>query len=477
MKRTVFTLCLLGLFVSCTHTPPPEACGPVPTERQLQWHQMEMYAFIHFSMNTFTGMEWGYGDNDPSLFNPSAMDCRQWARICKEAGMKGIVLTAKHHDGFCLWQTKYTDYSVKQSPWKDGHGDVVAELSQACKEYGLKFGVYLSPWDRNSSVYGTPEYITYYRNQLTELLTQYGDIFEIWFDGANGGDGYYGGARETRKIDNRTYYDWSTTHQLVRDLQPNACIFSDSGPDCRWVGNEQGWAGETNWCTLRMKEFWPGGGGTKILPYGMEDGENWVPAEVDVSTRPGWFYHERTDTLVKSPQRLLEIYYSSVGRNANLILNIPVDKRGLVHENEEVSLLEFGRLLREEFKNDLAQGKTVTAENVRGNDSYYAAKNVLSDDDSYWATDDGVTTSTLLIDLGAPTKINKVVLQEAIALGQRVQSFDVEGMVDGEWRCLSEGTTIGNKRILRFNEVNASQVRINFTKAKASLAIKRVAIY
>ena len=305
---------------------------------------MEFYAFVHFNMNTFTNMEWGFGNENPELFNPTDLDCRQWARVCKEAGMKGIILTAKHHDGFCLWPSEYTEHSVKNSPWKNGKGDVVRELSEACKEYGLKMGIYLSPWDRNNADYGKPEYITYFRNQLRELLTNYGDIFEVWFDGANGGTGYYGGANEERRIDRTTYYDWENTRKIVRELQPMACMFSDAGPDIRWVGNEQGWAGKTNWCTLNRDDFAPGVvSDLKFLQQGQEDGTDWVPAEVDVSIRPGWYYHPSEDHKVKSLPQLLDIYYHSVGRNASFLLNLPVDKRGLVNENDVQATGKTGR--------------------------------------------------------------------------------------------------------------------------------------
>ena len=263
---------MLLAVTSCSEVKPPEPFGPVPSERQLAWHQLEYYMFVHFTVNTFTGKEWGYGDEKESVFNPSAMDCRQWARVAKDAGMKGIIITAKHHDGFCLWPSEFTEHSVKNSVWRNGSGDVLKDLRAACDEFGLKMGVYLSPWDRNSAVYGTPEYLVYYRNQLRELLTDYGDIFEVWFDGANGGDGYYGGARETRRIDNKTYYDWPNTHKIVRELQPGAVMFSDAGPDVRWVGNESGMGSLTNWCLLKREELWPGGNFARILGEGQEDG-------------------------------------------------------------------------------------------------------------------------------------------------------------------------------------------------------------
>jgi len=300
MFRQISFLWTLFFAISCSNVQSPEPVLPIPSERQLAWHDMEFYAFVHFNMNTFSNMEWGFGDEDPKLFNPTDLDCRQWAKVCKDAGMKGIILTAKHHDGFCLWPSKYTEHSVKNSAWKNGEGDVVGELAAACKEYGLKLGIYLSPWDRNHPDYGKPEYITYFRNQLRELLTNYGDIFEVWFDGANGGTGYYGGAREERRIDRTTYYDWENTRKIVRELQPNACMFSDAGPDIRWCGNEQGWVRETNWCTLNRDDFAPGVvADLEDLRSGQENGTHWVPAEVDVSIRPGWYYHPSEDHKVK----------------------------------------------------------------------------------------------------------------------------------------------------------------------------------
>jgi alpha-L-fucosidase len=279
----VIILCIGSIGCSYAQVKAPVPYGPVPTENQLRWQEMEYYAFLHFSMNTFTDQEWGYGDEDLKLFNPVDLDCRQWARVCKEVGMKGIILTVKHHCGFCLWPSKYTEFSVKNTPWKDGKGDVVRELADACKEYGLKLGVYLSPWDRNYADYGKPEYITYFRNQLTELLTNYGPIFEVWFDGANGGSGYYGGARETRRIDRRTYYNWQNTYKLIRELQPDIVIWNDGGDrgDLRWVGTEAGYIGETNWSLLNAT----GDVSTQMLRFGLENGDTWVPGEVNTSIR------------------------------------------------------------------------------------------------------------------------------------------------------------------------------------------------
>ncbi len=476
MKKAFVIFIPLLFLIACSGVKPPEPFGPIPSERQLAWHEMEYYMFVHFTVNTFTDKEWGYGDENESVFNPAELDCRQWAKVAKDAGMKGIIITAKHHDGFCLWPSKYTEHSVKNSVWKNGKGDVLRELKQACEEYGLKFGVYLSPWDRNSSVYGAPEYLTYYRNQLKELLTNYGDVFEVWFDGANGGDGYYGGARETRRIDNKTYYDWPNTHKIVRELQPLAVMFSDAGPDIRWVGNESGMGSLTNWCLLKKDEMYPGGNFAKILGEGHEDGNYWVPAEVDVSIRRGWFYHQSQDSMVRSPENLMELYYSSVGRNSNLLLNVPPDRRGLLNENDVKSLLAFRELREKEFKTDLARGKKVSATNTRG--ETFKASNVNDGDpETYWATNDYQTAADLIIDLGSETEVNRIILQEFIKLGQRVQEFKVAAYINSEWKALIDGTTIGHKVIRKFQVVKTKKVKVTIIKSKACPVISNIELY
>lgn len=480
MKKTIISLgiILAALLPWKLFGQQPAAFGPLPNEYQLRWQKMEYYAFIHFSMNTFTDIEWGYGDRDPKLFKPSELDCRQWARICKEAGMKGIILTAKHHDGFCLWPSKYTEYSVKQSPWKGGKGDLVADLAAACKEYGLKLGIYLSPWDRNHADYGKPEYIAYFRNQLTELLGNYGEIFEVWFDGANGGSGYYGGARETRNVDRKTYYDWENTIKLVRRLQPSAMIFSDGGPDVRWCGDEEGWVGETNWSLLRRGEVWPGYPRYEELRYGHEDGTHWVPAEVNVSTRPGWFYHRSEDHQVKTVPELLDIYYQSIGRNGTMLINFPVDTRGLIHERDAENILALRKAIDADLAVDLAKGMSAKASSTRGGlVPYSAAKVVDGDDETYWTTDDGVTRADLEISFGQVKRFNRLLLQEYIKLGQRVSSFSVEAELAGNWKEISRGTTIGYKRILRFPSVDATAIRLRINEAKAIPLISNLSVY
>lgn len=479
-KSLYFPILVLTLAIlSCSSPDKPETIGPVPSHRQLAWHELEYYAFVHFNMNTFSNMEWGFGDESPELFNPTELDCRQWARICSEAGMKGIILTAKHHDGFCLWPSAYTEHSVKNSPWKNGKGDVVRELSDACKEYGLKFGVYLSPWDRNHADYGNPEYITYYRNQLRELLTNYGDVFEVWFDGANGGDGWYGGANETRKIDNRTYYDWENTRAIVRELQPMACMFSDAGPDIRWCGNEEGWARQTNWSLLNKDSVAPGAvPNIEWLRAGQENGSHWIPSEVDVSIRPGWYYHPSEDHKVKTLPQLLDIYYHSVGRNASLLINFPVDTRGLIHENDAQRILELAQAIKADLAKNLALGQTVTSTNTRRDSKNYNAENVVDGNiETSWAADDGVISASLIIDFGGATEFNRFLVQEDIRLGQRVKKFTVEALVGNEWVQIADETTIGRKRILRFPNVTANQLRFSVVDSKACPVISEIGVY
>ena len=480
MKLRFAWFFMISLLLSaCDNTQPPAAHGPLPSERQLAWHDLEYYAFVHFNMNTFTNMEWGMGDEKPEWFNPTELDTRQWARVAKEAGMKGIIITAKHHDGFCLWPSAYTEHSVKNSPWRDGKGDVLRELADACKEYGLKFGVYLSPWDRNHADYGKPEYLDYFRNQLRELLTNYGEVFEVWFDGANGGTGYYGGANENRKIDNRTYYEWDTVFEIVRELQPMACIFSDGGPDVRWVGNEEGWARPTNWSLLKRDDFAPGiAENLEHLRAGQEDGTHWLPAEVDVSIRPGWYYHPYEDHKVKTLPQLLDIYYHSVGRNASLLLNFPVDTRGLIHENDVEAVMKLAEALKSDFAHDLAVGQKITATNVRGNSSRFSEKRIIDGKkDTYWATDDDVTEASLTIEFSQPTTFNRLLLQEYIPLGQRVKKFKVECIQGGAWQTLAEETTIGYKRILRLPTVTTSRLRVTIEDSKACPVISNLQVF
>ena len=429
---------------------------PVPTKDQIKLQDMEMYAFLHYSLNTYTDQEWGYGNEDVKLFNPSNLDVRQWVRTCKAAGMKGVIFTAKHHCGFCMWPSEYTDYSVKSSPWKGGKGDVVRELADACKEYGLKFAVYLSPWDRNHPEYGKPEYVTYFRNQLRELLTNYGDVFEVWFDGANGGNGWYGGANETRRIDRLTYYDWGTTYDMIRELQPHCVIWNDGADrrgDLRWVGTEAGNIGHRNWSMMSSTKDPEWGD----LHYGMEDGDVWCPGETNTSIRPGWFYHTTEDGSVKSLSKLMDTYYKSVGRNSTLLLNFPIMPNGLISPIDSIRGTVFADMLHKVFDNDLAKGIKPKKEG----------------------------DSIFMLNFKQPTTFNRFMACEDISRGQRVKEFRLEAFVDGTWIPLKDELadwgdgleTIGRKRIICFPEVTATRLRMIITKTKARPIISKMGVF
>jgi len=473
----LFTLTLALAAGGLWAAEPPQPFGPVPTARQLAWHEMEFYGFVHFTVNTFTDKEWGYGDEPESVFNPTDFSAEQIVQAAKSAGMKGLIVTAKHHDGFCLWPSKFTEHSVKNSPWKNGHGDFVREMSDACRRAGLKFGVYLSPWDRNRADYGTPEYLTYYRNQLRELLSNYGPIFEVWFDGANGGDGYYGGAREKRTIDRQNYYDWPNTRAIVRELQPGALMFSDAGPDVHWVGNENGIAGETCWATLNPAGRFPGSDKAG-LNTGERPGTDWIPAECDVSIRPGWFYHASQDAKVKTAEQLLALYFKSVGRGASLLLNLPPDRRGRIADADVQSLKELRQRLDAIFAKDLAVGAKVTASNVRGNDQAFAAQNVLSGKGKkYWSTDDAVTTPELVLDLSRPKTFNVVSLREYLPLGQRIEAFALDQWQTGQWVQFAAGTSIGSHRLWRGENITTEKVRLRITQAPVCPALAEIGLF
>lgn len=466
MRFSVLLALLLSLSrLTTAQTPAPY--GALPSARQLAWHKMKYYAFVHFNMNTFTNEEWGHGTEKPDDFNPTQLDCRQWAKTAKAAGMEGIVITAKHHDGFCLWPSKYTEHSVKNSKWRDGKGDVLKDLSAACKEYGLKFGVYLSPWDRNHPKYGTPEYNDVFKNTLKEVLTQYGDVFEVWFDGANG-EGPNG---------KKQGYDWPGFIATVRQYQPNAVIFSDAGPDIRWVGNEDGYGGETNWCTIDRDKVYPGYPKYWELTEGEQGAKDWVPTEVNCSIRPGWYYHASEDNKVKSLEHLVDIYYSSIGRNGNWLLNLPVDRRGLVHENDAKRLLEL-KAYTDKATVNLAGGKSVSTSSSFAAKPTFAASNLLDGKrDTYWAAANGAKQATIDIDLGKPTTLNRLLIEEYIELGQRVKKFSVAAFQNGSYQTISTGTTIGNRRILRFPTTTTSKLRVSIEESLASPIIRNIEVY
>lgn len=410
---------------------------PVPTARQLAWHKMEYYAFVHFGPNTFSGNEWGSGKEDPKTFNPSRLDCRQWVKSFKAAGMSGVIITAKHHDGFCLWPSKYSTHTVASSLWKGGKGDVLRELSDACREEGLKMGVYLSPWDRNHPNYGTGKYNETFQNMLREVLTQYGPIFEVWFDGANG-EGPNG---------KKQVYDWPAFHQVVRKYQPDACMFSDAGPDIRWVGNESGHSAPTCWSMITGDRYVPGTPLYAELTEGSKDGKDWIPAECDASIRPGWFWRESENDKVKTPSQLMDLYYRSVGQNANFLLNVPADTRGLIHESDVAALMGFKALRDKAFKRDLIPL------GVRAKDG------------------------SLRFEWNRAVPLGCLVLQEGIAWGQRVEEFEIWAKIKGTWQKLFSGTTIGRKRIVRFDEVLCETVELRVTKTRGPVILESIQAY
>ncbi|MGK6320470.1 alpha-L-fucosidase [Sphingomonas sp. DT-204] len=450
----------------------PEPYGAVPTPRQWRWHGREQYAFVHFSINTFTDKEWGYGDESPTLFDPTDFDADQIAAAAKAAELRGLILTAKHHDGFCLWPTTLTEHCIRNSPYRGGKGDIVREMADACRRAGLPFGLYLSPWDRNHAEYGRPAYVEYYRAQLTELCTHYGELFEVWFDGANGGDGYYGGARETRKIDAPRYYDWPSIIALVHRLQPNACTFDPLGADIRWVGNEDGVAGDPCWPTMPNAPYDQKNGNA-----GVRGGAIWWPAETDVSIRPGWFYHADEDSKVKSPERLIRLYDESVGRGTNLNLNIPPDRRGRIPDQDVKILKSFGDAIRATFARDLAKGAIPHASHSRGPD-FEPARVLDGDRETYWSTPDGVTTSELMLDLRPGTEFDVVRLREYLPLGVRVTRFAIDAEINGAWRTLAEHECISAQRIVRLPApIAPRRVRLRIIEAPTCPAISEFALF
>ncbi|MDR8392125.1 alpha-L-fucosidase [Aliifodinibius sp. S!AR15-10] len=431
-----------------------------PTPEQVEYQRQEKIAFVHFGVNTYTNREWGTGDESPSIFNPKKFDADQWARVLSENGFQTLVLTAKHHDGFALWPSDYTEHDVGSSPWKNGNGDIVKEVAEACEKYGIKFGVYLSPWDMHESSYGTPEYNDFYLNQLEELLTNYGPIAEIWFDGAKGE-----GAKDME-------YDFDAWWNMVRKLQPNAVIFSDEGPDVRWIGNEHGYAGETNWSTINRDSVSIGKPGQgQYLNRGEPQGPDWVPGECNTSIRPGWFYHQEEDDQVKPISDLMEIYYKSIGRNCTMMINIPPTPGGRFHANDVERLNEFTERVEAIFDDNLAAGRSVT-----GSGSDHSA---LTDGewDTFWVADRGARSSTLTLTLAQPTRFNHIVLQEYIPLGQRIAEFKVLAKEENQWTQITEGTTIGHKRILKVEPVMTDQVRIVIEKSYGQAALNEIGIY
>ena len=462
-------LILAASVLTACGTEAPEPYGALPTPAQVEWQKMEFNMFVHFGPNTFTNVEWGDGTESVDVFAPTALDCRQWAAIAKEAGMKGIIITGKHHDGFCIWPNPESTHTVAQSKWRDGKGDILKELSEACREYGLKFGVYISPWDQNDPHYGTPEYNEVFRRTIEHAHTNYGEVFEQWFDGACG-EGPNG---------KQQVYDWDLFNGEVYRHHPNAMIFTDVGPGCRWIGNESGIAGETCWSTLNVKGFGPGRQAPPktSLNEGDMNGEAWVTGEADVSIRPGWFWRESENDDVKSIDHLLYIWYNSVGHNSLLLLNVPPDTRGLINESDQARLKEFRQALDDIFSTDYAEGAVIEASHVRGRG--FEAENLLDNDyDSYWTAADDVRQATITLAFDEPRTFNRVQLQEYIPLGQRVCAFNIEALgEDGQWTRIGESTTIGYKKIVLTDMVTTTGLRINITDALAVPVLNGLSLY
>ncbi|WP_028551519.1 alpha-L-fucosidase [Paenibacillus sp. UNC451MF] len=461
-----------------------EAAKVTPSARQLAWQQLEFYAFIHFGMNTFTGKQWGLGDEDPQWFHPSEFDAFQWVEVCQSAGMKGIILTCKHHDGFCLWPSEYTNHSVVSSPWSHGRGDMVREVAEACRAHGLKFGVYLSPWDRHEPSYGdSPAYNTYFMNQLRELLTNYGEIFCVWFDGACG-EGKNGKVQ---------LYDWDAYYSLIRELQPNAVI-SVCGPDVRWCGNEAGHTRISEWSVVpatmkdnekikeksqkvddadfakRINSREEDIGSRDVLA--QVDDVIWYPAEVNTSIRPNWFYDSVEDDKVRTVEQLVELYEKTVGGNAAFLLNLPPDKRGRIHEKDVKNMLELGRRLRSTYSNNLAAHAAATA--LPSDDAAYVLD---GRSDTYWSPSEGLAPFDIEFDLGSETVFDRIVLKEFIPLGQRIERFQLEYKEGEVWKLLYTGTVVGYKKICRLNAVTARQIRLRITESRLNPMISSFEVF
>lgn len=448
----------------------PLPCGPVPTEAQLRWQQMERNLFIHFGPNTFTGQEWGSGKEPEDVFCPTDLDCRQWARTARDAGFSGIILTAKHHDGFCLWPNPESAHTVAQSVWMDGKGDVLRDLSEACREYGLKLGLYISPWDRHDPSYGTPAYNDVFVRTLESALGGYGDIFEQWFDGANG-EGPSG---------KRQQYDWPRFNRTVRSLQKDAVIFSDVGPGCRWCGNERGTAGRTCWSTLSPDGFAPGAAAPSqdTLQCGNVYGSSWIPAEVDVSIRPGWFWRESENDRLKSVNDLLKIFYESAGRNALLLLNVPPDIRGRIHEADSARLMAFNHALQEIFAEDLAAGARVKASSSWTGRQYRPGNLLDPSYDTFWVASGEDPAPSLTLSFAGKRSFNRVSLQEYIPLGQRIEAFAIDARsADGSWQEIARETTVGYRRIVLVPETTSDAIRIRFLRSRAAPALSRLQVF
>jgi alpha-L-fucosidase len=479
MKKALLFI-LLTQFTLIYAQNAPQPYGALPDQRQVAWHDIEVYGLVHFTPTTFENKEWGYGDADPKLFNPSSFDAEQIVKAAKDGGLKGIILVAKHHDGFALWPTKTTTYNISQSPFREGKGDLVKEMELAARKYGLKFGVYCSPWDRNNAKYGTSDYLQIYQAQLKELYSNYGELFMSWHDGANGGDGYYGGAREKRSIDNTTYYDWNNTWQITRKMQPSANIFSDVGLDVRWVGNEYGHAADTSWATFTpmpakgQNVAVPGQSNYPDSPKGIKDGKFWMPAECDVPLRKGWFFHEKEKP--KTPDQLFDLYLKSVGRGAGLDLGLAPDTRGLLSDDDVVSLKTFGEMVKHTFANNLAAKAKVISNNNRGK-NFNPGLILDGNKKTYWATADDVHEASITFEFKEPAVFDLISLQEYIPLGQRIDSYTIEVMENNQWKQINAGASIGAKRLIKLDHlITANKIKVTL-KSPVCITLSEFGLY
>ena len=466
--------CCLALFLSLTSAPvtPAQALKPygtVPSAAQLDWHDLEFLAFVHFNMSTFAETEWSSGREHPNQFQPTDLDCRQWCRLFKETGMKGVIITAKHHDGFCLWPSETTEHDVASSSWRDGKGDVLKELKEACDEFGLKLGLYLSPWDQSTPLYGEGKaYNDYFVTQLEELLTLYPDTFEMWFDGAS----------RPGRNGKRQVYDWKRYYETIRKLAPQALIFSEIGPDIRWCGNERGYAGERNLCTLNLNGLYMGMRDRKHLQTGHLNGTHWVPSECDVSIRKGWFYHGRFNHQIKSDQQLHGIYHASVGRGATLLLNVPPDKTGQIADREAQALRTLGERLATEYQTNLLTPDRVTVSaSSHLNPERYPVSHLLAPERSYWAAATNDLQASIEFSFHKPTAIDRIVLQEGIEFGQRIGQTKVEGFSGETWQTLAGLSCIGHKQILQIPTCVVEKLRITCVQPQANPVLRHIAAY
>ncbi|MDZ7689918.1 MAG: alpha-L-fucosidase [Balneolaceae bacterium] len=438
--------------------------GARPSAEQIRYQRQEKIAFVHFGVNTYTNREWGTGEEDPSIFNPENFDPEQWARVLSQSGFQTLVLTAKHHDGFALWPSDYSEHDVENSPWKNGNGDIVKEVAEACQKFGIKFGIYLSPWDMHEPSYGTPKYNDFYMKQLRELLTNYGPIAEIWFDGAKGKD-----AKDME-------YDFDAWWSMVRELQPNAVIFSDEGPDVRWIGNEHGFAGETNWSTINRDSVAIGRAGQgAYLNSGEPHAPDWVPGECNTSIRPGWFYHPEEDDQVKPVSDLMEIFYKSIGRNCTMMINIPPTPGGRFHPNDVERLYAFSERIEQIFDDNLAANVQTSSSSES---QIHSARNATDGNwQSFWMPSNSDAPAELTLHFEEPRQVNHILLQEYIPSGQRIAKFKISALIEGGWQQIAEGTTVGHKRILNIKSVTANGIRITIEKSYGMLRINEIKLF